>query len=134
MSRENVEIIRQVVEAFNEKGMGSEATLSFFDAGVVFEEPPEQPSPTVAEGRDAASRTFKQFDEVWEAHRSEPEEIRVVDDERVLLLSIEHFRGRDGIELAQPCGTLFTLRSGKIARMQSFWERENALRAAGLRE
>ncbi len=39
----NVEIVRRVVESFNESGMGSEVTLSFFDAAAVFEEPPEQP-------------------------------------------------------------------------------------------
>ena len=134
MSRDNVAIIQQLNEAFNQDGMGADAAAAFFDAGAVFEEPPEQPSPTVAEGLDAVIRTFKQFDEAWEEHRSEPEEIRLIDDERVLMLSVEHFRGRDGIELAQPCGTIFTLRDGKVTRMQPFWERENALKAAGPRE
>jgi ketosteroid isomerase-like protein len=132
MSQENVEIIRKLNEAFNRDGMGADAAVGFFDADAVFEEPPEQPSPTVAEGLDAVIRTFKQFDEAWEEHRSDLEEIRVIDDERVLMLSIEHFRGREGIELAQPCGTVFTLRDGRVTRMQPFWERENALRAAGL--
>lgn len=56
----------------------------------------------------------------------------MLDDERVLVLSVEHFRGRDGLEVSQPCGTVFTVRHGKITRMQSFWERGNALVAAGL--
>ncbi len=129
-----MEIIRRLVEAFNEGGMGAEATLSFFDPGAVFEEPPEQPGPTVAEGRDAVSRAFVQFDETWEEHRSDPAEIRAIDDERVLLLSVDHLRGRDGIEITQPSGTLFTLRDGKVVRMQGFWERANALEAAGLSE
>jgi ketosteroid isomerase-like protein len=73
-----------------------------------------------------------EFNAAWEEHRSDPEEVRVIDDERVLVLTIEHFRGRDGIEFDQPCGTIFTLRGGKITRMQSFWERETALEAAGL--
>ena len=68
----------------------------------------------------------------WAEHRSDPEEIRVIDAERVLLLSIDHFRGRDGIEIVQPSGTVFTLRAGKVIRMQAFWERRNALEAAGL--
>ena len=77
---------------------------------------------------------FTRFDDAWEAHRSQPDEIRAIDDERVLLLSREYFRGRDGIEIDQPSGTIFTLRSGKIIRMQSFWERATALKAAGLSE
>jgi len=134
MSQENIGIVREAVEAFNDSGFGSERSLSFFDESVVFEEPPEQPAPRVARGRESAAEMFGQFDEAWEEHRSEPEEIRVIDDERVLMLSIEHFRGRDGIEIDQSCGTIFTLRSGRIVRMQSFWERGNALEAAGLSE
>ena len=134
MSEENVEIIRRFGQAFNEGGFGSEATLSLFDAAAVFEEPPEQPGASVAHGRESVGRMFSEFDEAWEEHRSDFEEIRVIDEERILVLTIEHFRGRDGIEIDQPCGTLFTLRGGKIARMQSFWERENALEAAGLSE
>ena len=134
MSQENVEILRRFGEAFNEGGFGSEATLSFFHDASVFEEPPEQPAPRVARGRESIRRVFTEFDEAWAEHRSDPEEIRVIDDERVLVLTIEHFRGRDGIEIEQPSGTIFTLRDGKIARMQSFWERETALNAAGLSE
>ena len=134
MSQENVEIVRRAVAAFNEAGLGSKAALSFFDEAVVFEEPPEQPAPRVAHGRESATRMFSQFDEAWEEHLSHPEELRPIDDERVLMLSIEHFRGRDGIELDQPCGTIFTLRGGKIVRMQSFWDWANALEAVGLRE
>ena len=75
---------------------------------------------------------FSQFDDAWEEHRSRPDEMREIDDERVLLLSLEHFRGRDGIEIEQPCGTIFTIRDGKIGRMQCFWEQATALEAAGL--
>jgi ketosteroid isomerase-like protein len=134
MSEENVEIVRRATEAFNEGGLASQEAEDFFDDAVVFEEPPEQPAPRVVRGREAAVEMFRQFDEAWEEHRSDPEEIREIDKERVLLLSIEHFRGRDGIVVDQPCGTIFTLADGKIARMQPFWDRENALEAAGLSE
>ena len=134
MSEENVETVRRATQAFNDGGFGSEGSLSFFDVGVVFEEPPEQPAPRVARGRDEAAELFGQFDAAWEEHRTEPEEIRALDDERVLVLSIEHFRGRDGIEIEQPAAGIFTLRGGKIVRMQAFWERATALKAAGLSE
>jgi ketosteroid isomerase-like protein len=134
MSQENVEIVERVIESFNEAGFSAQTTLDFFDADAVFEEPPEQPAPRIARGRDEIVEIFGQFDEAWEEHRSESEEIREIDDGRVLLLSIEHFRGRDGMEIDQPCGTIFTFRNGKVVRMQSFWEREKALEAAGLSE
>jgi ketosteroid isomerase-like protein len=134
ISQANVGVLRRAISAFNEHGFASEEALSFFDEAVVFEEPPEQPAPRVARGLGEAARVFGGFDEAWETHTSEPEEFRVVDDERVLVLSLEHFKGRDGIELTQPCGNLFTLRNEKIVRLQSFWERETALRAAGLKQ
>jgi ketosteroid isomerase-like protein len=129
---ENVEIIRLATESFNRSGLASEETLGYMHPDLVFEEPPEQPAPRVAEGRDAAVKMFQEFDSAWQEHRSEPEEIRALDHERVLVLSIEHFRGRDGIEIQQPSGAIYTLREGKIIRMQSFWERETAFRVAGV--
>ena len=134
MSQANVEIVRRAIDAFNESGFNSEGALKLYDDAVVFEEPPEQPAPRVARGREAAAELFGQFEEAWEDHSSTPEEIRVVDEERVLALTIERFQGRDGIAIDQPCGTIFTLRGGKIVRLQSFWERKNALDAAGLSE
>ena len=129
-----MEIIRRLVESYNRAGISAATTLVFFDDAAVFEEPPEQPGATVVEGRGAVAQTFSAFDAAWEEHRSDPEEIRIIDAERVLLLSIDHFRGRDGIEIVQPSGTVFTLRAGKVVRMQAFWERENALEAVGLAE
>ena len=126
-----MDTMRRLVEAFNEGGMGSPATADFFDLDVVFEEPPEQPGASIAHGRENLRRLFGEFDKAWEEHRSEVEEVRAIDDGRVLLLGVEHFRGRDGVEISQPCGTIFTLRDGKIVRMQSFWERATALAAVG---
>lgn len=133
MSEENVEIIQRLVEAYNEHGIG-EATAEFFDAAAVYDEPPEQPEAGVAHGRDEVGRLFARFDQAWEEHRLDPEQIRAIDDEGVLLLSLDRFRGRDGIELVQPSTTIFTLRGRKIVRMQPFWDRQRAMRAAGLRE
>ncbi len=133
MSQENVEIIARMIEGFNEHGIAATGAEFFADA-VEFHEPPEQPGARVARGREATVEFFAAFDAAWEEHRSDPEEIRAVGAERVLLLSVERFQGRDGIQVAQPAGTIFTLRHGKIVLWQAFWDRETALEAAGLRE
>ena len=124
--------MRRLTESFNESGIGSEETLSFFDAAAVFEEPPEQPALRTAHGREEIARVFGEFDSAWEDHQSRTDEIRVIADERCWCLSAKHFRSRDGIEINQPAGGIFTLRGGKIVRMQSLWERATALEAAGL--
>ena len=124
----NVEIVRRVYEAFNEGGI--EAGMGFFAEDLEFHEPPEQPAPRIARGRQETARMFGEFDQAWAEHRTEPEKFQAVGDDKVLVLSIEHFRGRDGMELSTPCGQLFTLRNGKIVRWQAFWDRESALTAA----
>ncbi len=130
MSEENVEIVRRVVEAFNEGGV--EAAQELFADELEFHEPPEQPAPRVARGREEAAKMFGEFEEAWEEHRTEPEEIRAVGSDKVLLLSVEHFRGRDGLEVSSPLGAVFTVSDGKIVRWQAFWDRQTALAAAGL--
>jgi ketosteroid isomerase-like protein len=129
VSDENVEIIRRLVEVFNDGGI--EATHEFFADEIEFREPPEQPAPRVAHGREEAVRLFSDFDAAWAEHRSEPEEIRALDDVRVLVISVEHFRGRDGVEVSAPAAAIFTLRDGKITHWHAYWNRESALAAAG---
>ena len=131
MSEENVEIVARLVQRFNEQGIAATGA-DFFADEIEFHEPPEQPGARIARGREATVEYFAAFDAAWEEHRSDPEEIRAVDAERVLLLSVERFRGRDGIQVAQPAGTIFTVRHGKVVHWQAFWNRETALEAAGL--
>jgi ketosteroid isomerase-like protein len=54
-------------------------------------------------------------------------------DDGVLTLVIARARGRaSGVTIEDRVAQLFTLRNGKIARMQSYSDREEALEAAGL--
>jgi ketosteroid isomerase-like protein len=134
MSEENVEIVRRAVELFNEQGIGGSGADELVTDDLEFHEPPEQPAPRTARGLEEVRRLFGEFEAAWAGHKSEPEEIRAVDADRVLLLSVERFKGRDGIELEAPFAAIFTLRDGRIARWQAFWDREKALEAAGLSE
>jgi ketosteroid isomerase-like protein len=133
MSEENVVVIRQANEAFNEEGAEA-AARRFFADDVEFHEPPEQPAPRVARGREEALELFNTFDEAWEDHRSDIEQLRAVGQDKVLAFSVERFKGRDGIEVAAPAAAVFTLRDGKIVRWEAFWQKERALEAAGLSE
>ena len=56
--------------------------------------------------------------------------------DQVLVFTREGGRGRgSGAEVeTHPTGHLWTLRDGKAIRLQSYWERYEALEAAGLRE
>ncbi len=132
MSEDNIEIVRRAVREFNELGFDSIASSKLIDDDFEFHEPPEQPAPRVARGREEVRRLAGEFDSAWAEHRSEPTEIRALDADRVLMLSIEHFTGRDGIALETPFAAIFTLRDGRIALWQAYWDKDKALAAAGL--
>ena len=134
MSEENVEILRRAVEAFNERGITGAVTDELFADNVEFHEPPEQPAPRSARGREEVRQLFGEFDAAWAEHKSEPEEFRALDDERVLVLSVERFKGRDGMAIDAPGAAIFTVRDGRIVEWQAFWDRQSALEAAGLSE
>jgi ketosteroid isomerase-like protein len=133
MSQENVEIIKKAAEVFNAEGPEA-VSRRFFAEDVEFHDPPESPSPRVARGREEVRKQFNSFNEAWEKHTTDPQEIRAVGTDKVFTVTVEHFVGRDGIEVETPAAAVFTLRDGKIIRWEAFWEKQRALEAAGLRE
>ena len=129
-----MEIVRRAVDEFNDLGFDGLGKSDLVADDIEFHEPPEQPAPRVAQDREEVRTMAKEFDSAWTEHKSEAKEIRAVDADRVLLVSVEHFKGRDGIEVEAPLASIFTLRDGKIVRWQAFWDRHKALEAAGLSE
>ena len=132
MSEENVEVVRRAVQEFNERGFDGIGDSDLVTDDFEFHEPPEQPAPRVARGREEVRQLAVEFDAAWDEHRSEPQEVRAVDADRVLLVTVEHFKGRDGIEVEAPFAAILTLRDGKLSRWDAFWDKQKALEVAGL--
>src|SRR4051812_20444101 len=109
MSEENIDVVRRAVEAFNERGFDGIGESDLVTDDFEFHEPPEQPAPRVACGREEVRQLAGEFDAAWDEHHSEPQEIRAVDADGVLLVTIEHFKGRDGIEVEAPFAAIFTV-------------------------
>lgn len=130
MDEANVEIAKRALEVYNEGGIT--AAAAFLDDDIEFHEPPEQPGRRSARGRDAVVALFSEFERTWSEHESRLDEAIEVDDERVLLLTTERLRGRDGIEVTQPAAILFRFRDGKVVHWAGFWERATARAVAGL--
>ena len=71
---------------------------------------------------------------VWEDYRFEVEKMIDLGD-RVLVLERQTARGkRSGAVISQEVGTLLTLGDGLIVRWEYYWERPEALAAAGIAE
>jgi ketosteroid isomerase-like protein len=133
VSSENVDLVKRLIDIFNSSD-SIYALADFLAPDVEFYEPPEQPGSSVLRGREAALAAFAAFDEAWEEHRTRPTEVKALDEERVLMLTVELLRGRDGLKFEQPVGAIITLRAGQVVRYEAFWTPERALQAAGLRD
>ena len=85
-------------------------------------------------GHDGVRAYTRHVSEAWKEFTVRAE--RFFDlGERVLVLTRERGRGRSsGIEVqSQPTAHLWTLRDGVVVRFEVFWEREEGLRAAGVK-
>ena len=125
-------LLVQLNEAFNKEGW--DGALPFLDMDFEFHEPPEQPGATVFHGREAARNGWARWAEAWTEQHSEPQDLRELPDGRMLTFAHQRMRGRDGIEVEQDFWSIFTFQEGKILRWEAYWEKSNALEAAGLRE
>jgi ketosteroid isomerase-like protein len=133
MSQENVELVRQSIEAFNEGDVeGSIANLA-----PEFEYTPTGRVPG-AEGVYRGPEGWKRFLELFWGEFDEARiEIRdlVASDDHVV--AAQTFRGRgkqSGVETSWDLWQVWTLRDGKAVRGQGFTTKSDALEAAGLSE
>jgi ketosteroid isomerase-like protein len=99
-----------------------------------FHEPPEQPGATVLFGHEGARKGWARWAEAWTEQRSEPEGLYELPDGRILVLTLERMRGREGIEVAHRAAQVLTFREEKVQRWDSYWDRSNAFAAIDLRE
>jgi ketosteroid isomerase-like protein len=134
MSRENVELVRRVHEAFNQGGM--EALLPFLSREVEWHDIPDQPDAVgVTYGHEgalhAASNWLSAFGEGYRT------EIAEVHDQGDQIVVVERNSGRgaeSGVEIQHDLASIWTVHEGLIVRVRWFSKREDALRAVGLRE
>jgi ketosteroid isomerase-like protein len=124
MSHENVEIVRRfLVGDFDE-------ALMYVDPDIVWN-PVEESS---AQGHDAVRASTARWKSEWDDYELTPEEFADAGDHVVATVRFRA-RGRgSGIEVDARLYDVFTLRHGKIVRMDQFTERSEALEAVGLLE
>jgi len=136
MSQENVEVVREVVDAVNRGD--PDAFIACLRPDVVWEERTDAwPGfRGVYRGRAEAREWFEVVVlEVWESFHIEIEEITEASDGRVFFGTLITARGGgSGVETEIRAWGVLWLADGKIARRQVFWTRDEALAAAGLRE
>lgn len=132
ISEQNVQIVKRLTAAFNERDLDAFAAITTPDfewttsmAAVEGE---------VFWGREGIETYFERMREAWEEFRSVASEYRDLGD-RVLWIGRLEGRGLvSGVPVSAPLDMLFDLRGGNISRMHSYLDHGEALRAAGLSE
>jgi ketosteroid isomerase-like protein len=92
-------------------------------------------SPETFRGREQLLEAVADYLETVGEWRVDVEELIDGTGDRVLAMSRVVARGKgSGAPVLQPIFTVFTVRNGKVARIEDHTERSNALEAAGLSE
>jgi ketosteroid isomerase-like protein len=119
MSHENVETVRRFLDG------DVEEALSYADPDIVWNPIEELPT----QGHDAVRASLARWKAEWDDYEVLPEEF-VDSEDRVLATVRLRGRGRgSGVEIDARFYDLYTLRDGKIVRMDQFTERSQALEA-----
>jgi len=129
VARENVDVVRQVVELF-ESG-GPEVIAPLLDSGIEIQPPPQAPEAGVYRGRSAALQRLAAISEPFSEIHVRVDEITALDDQRVLAVVRVSARGRSSdIPLETQLVGLIRLRSGKLLQLRAFLDRDEALHQA----
>jgi ketosteroid isomerase-like protein len=132
MTEENVELVRAGIDAFNRRDL--DAFVALLSPDVVWEENPDFPG--LREIYRGPAEVREWLDELLEA--VETMHIEIVDitelrDDRVFTQNLATGRGTgSGVPMELRYWQVFWVAEGKCARRQVFWNKAEALEAAGL--
>ena len=125
MSQENVEVVVKFLRVVD-----VDEALTYADPGIVWNPIEELPT----QGHDAVRASLAHWKAEWDDYKVMPEEFVDMGDRVVATVRLRG-RGRgSGVEIDARFYDVYTLRDGKIVRMDQFTERSEALEAVGLSE
>ena len=132
MSRENVELVRRMYEAYARGD--AEVSLSYLDREIVFSQPEDEPGAGTYHGHEGVIQAFVKWTGAWDDYRVEVEELRDFGD-HVLATTRHHGRGKgSGAVVEHQIFQLWTVRDGKVVRATMYYDETEALEAAGATE
>ena len=134
MSQENVEVVRQVVDAFNRRDWV--AWESHWHPDAEWCDPPEAPGSGVHRGLESIRQYFDELLEIGaDGWNVEVDAIESVGRNRVLIQARSVLVGREsGIPIEDGLFQLVDLGDGRVRRVRNFRSRREALAAVGLSE
>jgi ketosteroid isomerase-like protein len=132
MSRENLEIVRRSIDAWNACDLTTWTASLHPDAEIDWSRS-LAPFKGVYRGRDGIETFWDVFWSTFDDVQVEAHGFTVVGSE-VVVPNTVHMRGREGIEVTARTALVFWVENGQIARLRLFQAQAEALKALGLRE
>ena len=138
MSRENVEVVRQIQEA--DAHRDAQAVLSLYDQEVELDYSRLPHAEVIGRGlyrgHEGLRSWYREWFDAWENFETVTEEVIDAGGEHVVSVWSQRGRGRaSGAEVElRRAAALWTIRNGKVVRLVGFRSRDDALEAVGLRE
>ena len=124
MSQENVKIVRRFLV------VDVDEALTYADPGIVWN-PIEESS---TQGHDAVRASLARWKGEWDDYELMPEDFVDRGDRVVVTVRLRGRGRRSGVEIDARFYDVYTLRDGKIVRMDQFTDRSEAFAAAGQAE
>jgi ketosteroid isomerase-like protein len=127
MSRENVELVRRMYEAY--LGGDVEGTLAYFHADVEVDFSVRVDS-RVGRGRQELNEVVSSWIGTWDEYTEEIEEIRDLGDS-VCVVAMQHGRGKgSGVPFENRFASIYEIADGAITSITMYTDLDSALQAA----
>ena len=134
MSRENLELVRDAVAAYNRGDL--EAFFEYWSDDIdhrAVEGAPDDHGPI--HGKNAFRVYIEDWFQTFDDLRLEPlEMVDPSEDKIVVVLRLSGRAKLSGVSTNLTYAALYTIRGGQIVRGREYWTRDEALEAAGLSE
>jgi ketosteroid isomerase-like protein len=131
LAGDKVEIVRRGYDALNRGDV--ESALEHIDAGIVWRTYlVPGPGGGTYRGHDGVRELWSDVRNIFRDYRNDPEELIDAGEKVVAFICIRGHGRRSGVEVEARIAHVFTFRGDAIARVESFEDREEALRAAGV--
>ena len=135
MSQENVELLRQSVDAINRGDIDGALENAADNFEVDWSNAIGPGRKGIYNGKDQAREFWTSFVEAFDEFRWDFEEIIEADESRVIAVNHVRARGRgSGVRVDAVTALLWTISDGKARSVKLFQSKAEALEAAGLAE
>src|SRR5688572_18120012 len=132
MSKENVDIVRRTIDAFNQRDV--DEMVRDWDPEIEVDWSRSRgPEAGIYRGQEAALGLWTTFFEMFDRGTVSPDEF-IECGQHVVVPNRTHFRGRDHVTVQAQSAVVATFQHGRIVKWRLYQERAEALEAVGLSE